>query len=49
MNTRVEQRVFGKLKDAALKEVFRVVRNNGGLDISGEYGSLEINGKDLVL
>jgi hypothetical protein len=32
-----------------LKEVFRIVRDNGGLNVSGEYGSIEINDKDFVL
>jgi hypothetical protein len=44
---RLEKRVFGKPKGKALKQAFKVVRDNGGLDISGEYGSLEINGKIL--
>jgi hypothetical protein len=39
--------VYGRLKGAALKEAFKVVRDNGGLDISEEYGSLEINDKDF--
>jgi hypothetical protein len=30
-----------------LKEAFKVVHDNGGLDISGEYGSLEINDNDF--
>jgi hypothetical protein len=30
-----------------LKEVFRIVRDNGGLDVIGEYGSIEISDKDL--
>jgi hypothetical protein len=37
------------LKRSALKEAFRIVRDNGGLDVSGEYGSIEINDKDFVL
>jgi hypothetical protein len=39
--------VYGRLKGAALKEGFKVVRDNGGLDISGEYGSLEIDDDDF--
>jgi hypothetical protein len=31
-----------------LKEVFRIVRDNGGLDVSEEYGSIEISDKDFV-
>jgi len=46
---RLENRTFGRLKRGALKEVFRIVRDNGGLDVSGEYGSIEINDKDFVL
>jgi hypothetical protein len=30
-----------------LKEVFRIVRDNDWLDISGEYGSLEISNKNF--
>ena len=48
MNDRLENRVYGKLKGEALKQAFKGVRDNGGLDISGEYGSLEINPKDFV-
>jgi hypothetical protein len=33
--------VLGKLKGAALKQAHKVITDNGGLDISGEYGSLE--------
>jgi hypothetical protein len=36
------------LKGAALKEALKIVRDNGGLDIQGEYGSLEISDKDFV-
>ena len=31
-----------------LKEIFRIVRDNGWLDVSEEYGSIEINDKDFV-
>jgi hypothetical protein len=40
--------VFGRLKGAALRQAFKVVREHGALDISGEYGSLEINDNDFV-
>ena len=38
-----------RLKRGALKGAFRIFRDNGGLDISGQYGSLEISDKDFVL
>jgi hypothetical protein len=47
LEERLQRRVFGRLKGAALKEVYRIVGDNGGLDISGEYGSLEINDDDF--
>jgi hypothetical protein len=43
---RLQNRVFGKLKGAALSEAFKVVRDNGGL-VSGEDDSLEISDKDF--
>ena len=48
LHTRLGNRTFGKLKRGALKQAFRIIRDNGGLDIAGEYGSLEINDKDFV-
>jgi hypothetical protein len=48
MSDRLQNRVYGRLKGKALKQAFKVVRDNGGLDIAGEYGSLEINDKDFV-
>jgi len=47
MSDRLQNRVYGRLKGKALKQAFKVVRDNG-LDIAGEYGSLEINDKDFV-
>jgi hypothetical protein len=44
---RFENRVFGRFKGAALKEAFRIVRDNGGLDVSGEYGSIEVDDSDF--
>jgi hypothetical protein len=41
MNTRLENRVFDRLKGKALEKAFKVVRDNGGLDIAWEYGSIE--------
>jgi hypothetical protein len=41
-NQRLGSRTFGTFKGAALKEAYRIVRDNGGLHISGEYGSIEI-------
>ena len=43
LEKRLQRRVYGRLKGAALIEVFKVVCDNGGFDISVEYGSLEIN------
>lgn len=36
---RLENRTFGRLKRGALKEAFRIVRDNGGLDISGNMAA----------
>jgi hypothetical protein len=35
-------------KGEALKEAFRIVRDHGALDISDEYGSIEISDRDFV-
>ena len=32
---RFKNRMFGRLKHSVLKEAFRILRDNGGLDISG--------------
>jgi hypothetical protein len=48
MSDRLQNRVYGRLKGKALKQAFKVVRDNGGLDIAGEYGSLEIDDKVFV-
>ena len=47
LERRLQHRVYGRLKGAALKKAFKVFRDNGGLDISVEYGSLEINDNDF--
>jgi hypothetical protein len=47
LEERLQLRVFGKLKGAALKEAYRIVRDNGGLDISGESVSLEVQDTDF--
>jgi len=47
MRERLDNRTFGKLKGKALKQAFKV-GDNGGLDISREYGSLEISDNDFV-
>ena len=47
LERRLQRRVYGRLKGAALKKAFKVVCDNGGLDISVEYGSLEINDNDF--
>jgi hypothetical protein len=48
LRERLDNRTFSKLKGKALKEAFRIVRDNGGLDFPSEYGSLEISDKDFV-
>ena len=47
INTRLENRVFGKVKGAALSEALRIVRHNGSLDISGEYGSIDTEDQEF--
>jgi len=47
LEERLQNRVYGRFKGAALKEAFKVARDNGGLDISGEYGSLETSDDDF--
>lgn len=47
LEERLQCRVFGKLKGASLKEAYRIVRDNGGLDFSGEYGSVEVQDNDF--
>jgi hypothetical protein len=47
LNARLENRIFGKFKGAALKEAQRIVRDNGGLDVGGEYGSIDIEDKEF--
>jgi hypothetical protein len=40
---------FTNRKCEALNEAFRIVREYGALDISGEYGSIEISVSDFVV
>ncbi len=39
--------MYGRLKGTALAKAFEIVRDNGGLDIAGEYGSIEIDDKEF--
>jgi hypothetical protein len=48
-NTRLEKKTFGKFKGKALKQAFKIIRDKVRLNISGEYGSLEISDKDFIL
>jgi hypothetical protein len=40
---------FETLNGKALKKVERLVNQNGSINISGQYGSIEINEEDLFL
>lgn len=40
---------FTNRKGEALNEAFRIVSEHGALDISGEYGSIEISVSDFVV
>ena len=44
---RLEGRIFGRLKRAALQEALRIVNVNGSLSEAGEYGSLEIDNSEF--
>jgi hypothetical protein len=39
---------FGTLNGKALKKAERLVNQNGGINISGQYGSIEINEEDFI-
>ena len=45
---RLNKRVMGTLKDAALKKANRMIDRNGSLNMSGIYGSIEIDERDFV-
>ena len=47
LGLRLKNRIFGKLKGDALAEAYEIVRDNGGLDVSGEYGSIDIDDKEF--
>ena len=44
---RLNNRLYGTLKGQALKKAEKLVNENGGINIPGEYGSLEIDEKDF--
>jgi hypothetical protein len=44
---RLNNRLYGTLKGQALKKAEKLVNENGGINSSGEYGSLEIDEKDF--
>jgi hypothetical protein len=44
---RINNRLYGTLKGQALKKAEKLVNENGGINIPGEYGSLEIDEKDF--
>jgi hypothetical protein len=45
---RLNKRVYGNLKGRGLQKAKRIVDRFGGINISGEYGSIEIDEKDFV-
>jgi hypothetical protein len=44
----LNKREFGYLKGAALKKAERIVDKLAGINISGEYGSIEIDESDFI-
>jgi hypothetical protein len=45
---RLNKRELGLLKVKALKKAERIVNREGGINILGQYGSIEIDEKDFV-
>ena len=45
---RLNKRVMGMLKGAALKQAKMVIDRNGALNMSGIYGSIEIDESDFI-
>jgi hypothetical protein len=45
---RLNNRVFGFLKIKARKKAEKIVDREGGINISGMYGSIEIDEKDFI-
>ena len=44
---RINKRKYGWLKGKAYKKALKVVEQNGAINISGEYGSIEIDEDDF--
>lgn len=47
LRERLANREFGRLKGKAMEKAYNVVMENGELNISGEYGSIEIDDEDF--
>jgi hypothetical protein len=47
LRERLQNRTYGRLKGKAMEKAYNVVMGNGELNISGEYGSIEIDDKDF--
>jgi hypothetical protein len=45
---RLNKRVMGTLRGAALSKANRVINRNGSLNLSGIYGSIEIDESDFI-
>jgi hypothetical protein len=45
---RLNRRVLGSLSSKALKKAQKLVSENGGINISGEYGSLLVSEEDFI-
>jgi len=50
MNERLADRTYGFFREGsnALAKARRIVNKHGGLDIAGEYGSIDIDDSDFV-
>jgi hypothetical protein len=45
---RLNKREYGELKGKALSKAERIVNKYGGINISGQYGSIEIDERDFI-
>lgn len=45
---RFNQRVYGDLEGAALRKAEKIVNKEGGINISGEYGSIKIDESEFI-
>ena len=45
---RLNKRVMSTLRGAALKKAKRMINRNGSLNLSGIYGSIEIDENDFI-